>query len=27
LLIMGGGQLPPSNTNSITVTVVDISKW
>ncbi|KAI4952404.1 hypothetical protein J4E91_002874 [Alternaria rosae] len=27
LLIMGGGQLPPSNSNSVTVTVVDISKW
>lgn len=27
LLLMGGGQLPPSTTNSITVTVVDISKW
>ena len=27
LLIMGGGNLPPSTTNSVTVTVVDISKW
>lgn len=26
LLIMGGGQLPPSTTNKITVTVMDISK-
>ncbi|KAH7120862.1 hypothetical protein B0J11DRAFT_50903 [Dendryphion nanum] len=26
LLIMGGGQLPPSTTNRITVTVMDISK-
>ncbi|EDU43771.1 BNR Asp-box repeat domain containing protein [Pyrenophora tritici-repentis] len=27
LLIMGGGNLPPANANSVTVTVVDISSW
>jgi len=27
LLIMGGGELPPASNNSVTVTVVDISKW
>lgn len=27
LLIMGGGQLPPSDTNKITVAVVDVSEW
>ncbi|CAE7032166.1 hypothetical protein CFE70_004559 [Pyrenophora teres f. teres 0-1] len=27
LLIMGGGNLPPANANSVTVTVVDISAW